>query len=390
MSLICAPGQNSEDHAAFEQHAAIDGGSWVLDRSQYESERLFLELPLEALCTEWSLRAAVSRDGQRFRCIAGISNERLANGASSLEKDRYCISVTYGFARRMLWLSRLVVRDGMVRNEKLGRSILNVLPLDPQNVIFGAIPDWPPINALVENKGLIIGEDNEEDRRAYVLYSDLLRLAWQHEIYHILLGHTGWLHHQHKMARLVKLSNDSHGLHPSAVDIAALEHHADHAAGASVALRILEGLDPFGLVLMPEVSIEERLGSVQVATGVLSMVWALLAQRNKHWDPEHPSPACRYLGMLGAVRQMVNESDQSQRYESSARWSFEVFARLAHRYPLFAPLASLADSHIFNDVSSERAELLSRINDLSETLRPYAFTDSPVSETDEGRPSRRL
>lgn len=377
MSVRRASVGTAEEQAAFARHAQVDGGPYRSCTDAELAETLFLEMPLDALCAEWSGRRFVAAEGP-FRCLVGYTDDVTANGASSIESGRFCASLTRGFIQRLPRLARYVVgtggavsmiRDSAPRSTSVGDT--------GQDAVLGPLQRWPEPDGLIDGNGFVREEANLGERLALLLHVELLRLAWHHELYHVLLGHTGWLDHRRGHLRMVKLRRSRASTERvPLLTLRALEHHADHAAVGSLCWRTLEGLDPLRASLLPELGDTARLALLQVAAGLLAAFWTQQIRAAGERDHEHPTAQTRYLGLLGSIRQILHQNERAPLYEASARLAFDLFATLSARDSFFSPLASLASRRIFAAASAERALLIAEIERLRTELKPFAFADA--------------
>lgn len=370
MCVLNSSDLTGAERSSFLNHTAPDGGPWERLQVPDPTGALYIDMPLQALCGEWSSREYFDKNGKLFRCFAGYSNNTQANGACSIEKGNNCVSLTYGYTRRMQTLAHFCLSSQAPNSHSSNKSAGDP---NTNRTLFGSVRPLTPIEDWVNRNGIIMSPDTYSNRLMYFLHTDLVRLAWYHEIFHCLLGHTSWLSDGRARLRIVELDSQSTNNPVDAHIVQALEHQADHAAIRSICLRAIDESDPFRTAFVPELSDIQRMGVLQFAAGILSAYWTSYARQSNVHHTAHPKPQVRYLGLLSAVRQSLIERDLEREYTLSAQWAFDRFAILAKHHDCFSPLASLASKPIFSSVSKERSQLLNTVTELEEPLSHYAF-----------------
>jgi hypothetical protein len=199
----------------------------------------------------------------------------------------------------------------------------------------------------------------------FAIFYDLIRMVWVHEWAHVMLGHTGFARNvmgltqlrEHSAGR-VEAAKETFEGHPLAQILQGFELHADEYAVKYCVGQILEGWDPVGEMMGPEVDLIDRMIAFNLACAVFAIVWS--SSESPTYSVQtatHPPAALRYMNFRDYQREMCIKFDKGFAFVDFASYnlleiageltpefaSVQVITPLVHRTPTMERLEQLSD-----------------------------------------------
>jgi hypothetical protein len=154
----------------------------------------------------------------------------------------------------------------------------------------------------------------------------------------------------------------------------ALEMDADHYAMRLATELAFKGYDPFREKLVPEVSLDQRLGILLMAGCILTLGWSALSEVEGCQDPLHPPPFVRYFTLILGFSDISENYIEKPHIRDIQRWAFARFSELTGTNAFFKPLAIFGqDKNARAHAERETEDLQNRLIAEENRLKPYRF-----------------
>lgn len=371
IEALSSLGSKRANRTAFKQHAVVDDG--VLWLSESPLQRLLFSIPMDVMHQSWLGTTEQSERLGEFQVTAGYTKAHFPNGACSIEQGEHCISLTQGLVFHLLRICAAAARYAPAFSDLPEPGVLPATNY--------AKNDWLRWDQAA-NKELFDSLSSSNvlhapfrQRLAFLLLFDSLLIAWFHEVFHVYLGHCGFLKDQRHRLRMTEQDGSIEDSQLEEEDYLsqAFEFEADHTSMRMVADLVHKQADPIYHTLVPEVDSNQRLGILLVAGCLLTLGWSALEKQLGRKNKYHPPAAIRYYTMI------LGHSDRSETYTDTdrilqiQRWAYEQFTVLERANVFFRPLGRIGEQSFQDDANRQTQELQLILKNKASDLEPYRY-----------------